>query len=311
MGKDTGIEWADHTFNPWWGCDEVSPGCANCYAKAWAKRTGFEVWGKEEPRREFGDDHWQLPFTWHREAIAKGTRPLVFCASMADVFDPHPTAAKLRPRVWETIEATPRLVWILVTKRPQLAAGMVPERWMREGWPRNVWLLATAEDQRHLEERAPVILGLPVALAGLSCEPLLGPVDLEPYLGACTCSVEAEEGAGTHAASCPATRPRLGWVILGGESAGLKKVRETHVENIRAGLRACQDAGVPAFVKQLGSLAVEGEVEANVQLELVPGTTRRPSLPIVQTEHPKGGNPLEWSPDLRVREWPEPAPVAA
>jgi len=58
MGETTGISWTDHTFNPWWGCTKVSPGCDNCYAEAFDKRVGGEHWGKGVPRREFGDKHW-------------------------------------------------------------------------------------------------------------------------------------------------------------------------------------------------------------------------------------------------------------
>lgn len=50
MGKDSKIQWTDDTFNPWWGCEKVSPACAHCYAESWAKRTGHEVWGRGVPR---------------------------------------------------------------------------------------------------------------------------------------------------------------------------------------------------------------------------------------------------------------------
>ena len=61
MGEQTGIEWTDHTFNPWWGCVRVSPACQHCYAETIAKRTGNAVWGVDAPRRFFGDKHWQEP----------------------------------------------------------------------------------------------------------------------------------------------------------------------------------------------------------------------------------------------------------
>jgi len=87
MAKDSKIEWTHHTFNPWWGCAKVSPACTHCYAEAWAKRVGSAVWGKEAPRRFFGETHWKEPLRWQREALAEGTRKRVFCASMADVFE--------------------------------------------------------------------------------------------------------------------------------------------------------------------------------------------------------------------------------
>src|SRR5436190_1923297 len=58
MAKNSSIEWTHHTFNPWWGCAKVSPACAHCYAEAWAKRVGQNVWGGSADRRFFGDKHW-------------------------------------------------------------------------------------------------------------------------------------------------------------------------------------------------------------------------------------------------------------
>ena len=63
MGDTTAISWADATFNPWWGCVEVSPACDHCYARDFAARTWPGLWGAEAPRRFFGDKHWNEPFT--------------------------------------------------------------------------------------------------------------------------------------------------------------------------------------------------------------------------------------------------------
>lgn len=57
MGETTGIAWCHHTFNPWWGCVEVSPACDHCYARTEAIRFGHRVWGKVTTRRFFGDQH--------------------------------------------------------------------------------------------------------------------------------------------------------------------------------------------------------------------------------------------------------------
>ena len=72
MGKETGISWTDHTFNPWWGCTKVSPGCDNCYAEAFDKRVGGSHWGKGQPRRTFTDKHWNEPLAWNRAAEKAG-----------------------------------------------------------------------------------------------------------------------------------------------------------------------------------------------------------------------------------------------
>ena len=64
MGRDSAIEWTGHTFNPWWGCTKVSPACDHCYAETWARRTGFDVWGADAPRRYLSDDYWSQPLLW-------------------------------------------------------------------------------------------------------------------------------------------------------------------------------------------------------------------------------------------------------
>ena len=105
MGETTAIGWTDHTFNPWWGCERVSPGCQHCYAERFAKRTGNDVWGRTAPRRFFGPKHWAEPERWNAAALRDGLPAFVFCASMADVFEDRRdldgeirTPAELMPR---------------------------------------------------------------------------------------------------------------------------------------------------------------------------------------------------------------------
>lgn len=118
MSQDTGIEWCHHTFNPWWGCQKISPGCLNCYADREATRHGFAgQFAAAAPHREFGDAHWKEPLKWARVAARDGIRRRAFCASMADVGEDHPIAEANRPRLWQLIEATPELDWMLLTKR--------------------------------------------------------------------------------------------------------------------------------------------------------------------------------------------------
>src|ERR1700719_3859010 len=142
MAQNSSIEWTDHTFHPWWGCSKVSPACDNCYAELWAKRMGQQVWGNAAPRRFFSDAHWNEPLTWNDDADAAGQRKRVFCASMADVFERRAELNPQRTRLWQLIEETPSLDWLLLTKRPQNIAKMVP--WDRE-WPTNLWRGTTVE----------------------------------------------------------------------------------------------------------------------------------------------------------------------
>ena len=118
MGKNSSIEWTDHTFNPWWGCARVSPGCNNCYAEAWARRVGENIWGAKQDRRVFGEKHWGEPLKWNAEAQEQELRRRVFCASMADVFELRSDLDPWRDRLWALIDQTPWLDWLLLTKRP-------------------------------------------------------------------------------------------------------------------------------------------------------------------------------------------------
>ncbi|MCP5018382.1 MAG: DUF5131 family protein, partial [Ketobacter sp.] len=89
MAENSKIEWCDHTFNPWAGCQPVSPACDHCYAEADTKRYGYVQWGPKADRRRTGAGTWEKPLKWNREAEEKGIRYRVFCASWADVFDNH------------------------------------------------------------------------------------------------------------------------------------------------------------------------------------------------------------------------------
>ena len=186
MGEKTEISWCDATFNPWWGCIKVSEGCEHCYAETFAKRTGHSIWGPAATtqRRTFGDKHWQEPLKWHAEAAKAGERRRVFCASMADVFEAHPQLHTERALLWTLIGQTPALDWLLLTKRPENIADMVPSWWRTFGsWPDNVWLGTTVENQGAAEKRIPILLSIPARVRFLSCEPLLGELDLSEWIG--------------------------------------------------------------------------------------------------------------------------------
>ena len=227
MGTKTDIEWTDHTFNPWWGCLEVSPGCDHCYARELARRFGRQVWGPPHrtTRMVTSAAYWRQPLAWNRAAAAEGRRHRVFCASMADVFEYHPQLDAVRARLWELIAATPWLDWQLLTKRPMHIRRMLPSAWLEA--PRaNVWLGTSVEDQPRAELRIPHLVGVPARVRFLSCEPLLGPVDLEPWLG------------------------ELHWVITGGESG--PHARPCDPAWVRSLRDQCQSADVALFHKQWG-----------------------------------------------------------
>jgi protein gp37 len=155
MTDITAIEWTDHTFNPWWGCSRVSPACRFCYADRDAQRYGHQVWRRHRPRRMLSEANWQRPLRWNRDAQRARVPAKVFCASMADVFEDHPDVAAPRERLWGLIEATPWLIWQLLTKRLENISPMVP--WGSE-WPPHVWVGTSVENQRYADERIPVLV---------------------------------------------------------------------------------------------------------------------------------------------------------
>lgn len=264
MSKDSKIEWCHHTFNPWWGCIEVSPACDNCYARTFATRTGHKVWGAagETDRRFFADKHWAEPLKWHQTARDAGERHRVFCASMADVFEQNEALDPHRERLWRTIELTTSLDWLLLTKRPQNIRRMVPPSWLEN--PRhNVWYGTTVENQHYADQRIPILLDVPAAVRFLSMEPLLGPVNLlndaqivGNTLDAGTPSywLTGRPGWGV---SNPTTntRPleiggRIDWVITGGESGhGARPAPPDWYRSLRD---QCITAGVAFHFKQWG-----------------------------------------------------------
>lgn len=251
MGASTAIAWTDHTFNPWWGCARVSPGCNHCYAETFAKRTGHDLWGKGGERRFFGDKHWAEPIRWNRQAEADGRRHRVFCASMADVFEKRADLTEHRERLFRLIEDTPWLDWQLLTKRPENIARLAPDRW-NAGFPENVWIGTTVEDQQRAQQRIPVLLAVPVATRFLSCEPLLGPVDLSRWLGLEWSEIGECWGIDMFSWLQGEWGPARGisWVIVGGESG--PHHRPLDLDHARTLRDQCLAADVPFFFKQVG-----------------------------------------------------------
>jgi len=190
---------------------------------------GHQLWGTKAPRRFFGDKHWQEPLRWNDEAGLTNTRERVFCASMADVFERRADLNKERARLWLLIEATPNLDWLLLTKRPQNIERLVP--W-RDNWPTNVWLGASVENQTVAEKRLPFLLRNAAAVRFLSCEPLLGHLNLRPWF----------KRRGLHP---------IDWIIAGGESGG--NSRPMHPDWVVDLSNQCEEFKVPFHFKQWGN----------------------------------------------------------
>jgi protein gp37 len=260
MGAKTNIEWCDHTFNPWEGCQKVGPGCDHCYAERRNARfhRGQAVnWGPAAPRSRTSNGYWKNPERWQRQAAAfmaeHGRRQRVFCASLADVFD-NQVPSEWRDDLWSLIQATPDLDWLLLTKRIGNVGNMLPVPFNFAKYFPNVWIGATITSQAEADRDIRKLLALPVRVRFLSMEPLLGPVNL-------TC-IPVGGGHGHHEFDPIITGnvlhrpvssdPSVHWVIVGGESG--KGARPMHPDWARSLRDQCADAGVPFLFKQWGSL---------------------------------------------------------
>lgn len=240
MGKFSAIEWTDHTFNPWWGCVKVSPGCKHCYAETLSNRWGHDIWGPNTSRRMFGEIHWNKPRHWNAEAKKKGLRYKVFCGSMCDVFEIHPDLSDARLRLWALIEDTPHLDWLLLTKRPENITAMIPAAWHLDPLP-HVWMGTSVEDQKRADERLPILRNLPARVRWLSAEPLVGPITFRSL-------------------------HKIDWVIVGGESG--PECRPMELGWARDIRRHCHLAEVAFFMKQLGGYPDKGKGLNSFPLDL-------------------------------------------
>ncbi len=233
MGDTTHISWADMTMNWWIGCTKVSDACTGCYAEHLMDTRHHRVtWGKPGQAGTLSltsEANRRKPLMWNRKAAAAGTRPFVFCSSLSDVFDKN-ALKEWRRELFATIRATPNLVWLLLTKRPQNMIEMTQEA---GGLPPNAALGTTVEDQIRANLNVPHLCEAKMALnplfTFLSCEPLLG----EIYLRA----MEVKAGRfnflrESHTMFDPLhpTAPwKIGWIITGGETdQGAHKARPTH-----------------------------------------------------------------------------------
>ena len=243
MGDQTGIHWTDASWNPITGCAKVSQGCKHCYAETVAQR----YWARQYPPREDGSPRQFTDVQLHRDRLdmpLRWKRPRrIFVNSMSDLFHPD-VPDDFITSVFVTMAYADRHTFQVLTKRPERMAQLLREdsfqeqiTWFEndgggEGhlpWPLpNVWLGTSIERQQEADQRIPHLLRTPAAVRFLSCEPLLGPIDLTlvPFVY---------------------TAP-LHWVIVGGESG--PHHRPMDVEWARALRDQCQWAGKAFFFKQ-------------------------------------------------------------
>lgn len=267
MAETTNIEWADRTWSPWIGCTKVSPACDGCYAEhLMDTRMGRVEWGPHGERSRTSAGYWRKPLAWDRDARAAGKAITVF-PSLCDPFDNRADPA-VRREWFDLIRATPNLTWLLLTKRPQNAIEMAEAA---GGLPGNVALGATCEDQKRANANVPALLvakhTLGAKIVFLSCEPLLGPIDLTSistmwFRGAEVLNGLTGELSGMFGDPCRTRLPGLAWIITGGETdQGQHKARPTNPQWFRDIRDQCAAAGVPYLHKQNGEWVSVSEVE--------------------------------------------------
>ena len=245
-------------------------------------------WGPKGARAIASESYWRQPLTWNRQAAKLNERRRVFCASLADVFEDREELVTWRRGLFDLIQATPHLDWLVLTKRPENVLRMMAEAGLYAAanpnlpCPQpNLWLGTSVEDQETADRRIPELLKVPAAVRFLSVEPLLESVDLSPWLAPTTLPLPEPPGD-----------PLIDWVIVGGE--GGKGARPCFAGWIASIVEQCQAASVPVFVKQWGGNPWDAWQHR-------PGDIEKRQ---VKLRHPKGGEPSEWPIDLRVREFP-------
>lgn len=292
MADGTKIEWTDATWNPITGCAVVSPGCTNCYAMKLAgtrlqhhpSRAGLTQPSKAGPvwngKVRFNQDWLDQPLHWKRPRM-------IFVCAHGDLFAEN-VHDEWIDKVFAVMALAPQHTFQVLTKRPERMREYLRGRDAENGFPMpplwhigmtrddpswqdtmdwplpNVWLGVSVEDQTRADERIPILLDTPAAVRWISAEPLLGPIDILPYLFIYTHEDEVHLDLGVpflpfrHPATTPAadiSSPRLDWVVAGGESG--QGARPMHPDWVRSLRDQCADAGVAFHFKQWGEFAAD------------------------------------------------------
>jgi protein gp37 len=241
----TTIEWTDKTWNPTTGCNKVSPGCKHCYAETITKRfhtnfpNGFRFTMHPERLNE--------PLKWRKPSR-------VFVNSMSDLFHENMPISFLT-QIFEVMQKADQHVFQILTKRHVRLVELAPLL----PWPDNVWMGVSVENQKYAH-RVDYLREVPAKVRFLSCEPLLGPLELDL--------------TGIH------------WVITGGESGPKHRpIKEEWVRSIRD---QCEIARVAFFHKQWGGVRpksngrlLDGELHDAMPDLWVEPIPQRVELPLV------------------------------
>jgi protein gp37 len=164
MSSNTGIEWCDRTWNPVTGCNKVSPGCTHCYAEALTKRfhanfpNGFDV--------TLHYDRITQPYKWKKPSR-------IFVNSMSDLFHEDVSLEFLK-QVFDVMRETPHHIYQILTKRDKRLVELASQL----EWSDNIWMGVSVENQNYVH-RVDHLRQVNAKVRFLSCEPLLGPLQLD------------------------------------------------------------------------------------------------------------------------------------
>ena len=224
----TKISWTEYSWNPVSGCTEVSPGCDNCYARVQAERyrggkafpNGFDITLRPHKLRE--------PEKWHPSRI--------FVNSMSDLFH-RDIPDEFLYQIWQTMLDVDKHIYQVLTKRPHRMAHKIETLGLETA--SHIYLGTSTENQEFFDNRIPVLLSIGgKSPKWVSCEPLLGPIDLSPYLKGSYNPINGGEstqgGSGLPVCSCkdnsnrqsrermertPQSRERHGQISTGSDNA--------------------------------------------------------------------------------------------
>jgi len=283
MADKTGIEWTDATWNPTTGCDRVSDGCDNCYALTLAgrlKAMGSAKYQTDGDPRTSGPGFGIAEHATTLDQPLRWTKPrMIFVNSMSDLFHDGVSDAFIA-EVFSVMARAPRHTFQVLTKRHGRMRSLLNRPSFRDNlahlapWPLpNVWLGVSVEDQKRADLRVPALLDTPAAVRWLSCEPLLGPVDLgigDPHRGhdsddvnghphpriCLTCSTDDHEVE--YFRRDQSANPGIDWLVVGGESGGAH-VRPMDVAWARSLRDQCAAVELPFLFKQWGHHDAAGQ----------------------------------------------------
>ncbi len=352
MSDKSEIQWTDATWNPTTGCTRVSPGCAHCYIERtppfrihhrrfdrkghiplelhWERLEQPLHWTK--PRSIFVNSlsdlfHVDVPDElisrvfatmalahWHRFQVLTKRDERMHALITSDDF-----RASVNVDIAVMLEDLPeegaprRLRWDPLERRTDDARATAPDVEDDAHWPLpNVHLGVSTENQRFLRQRLTTLLRTPAAVRFISAEPLLGPLDLSPWIAGNPDCPKGDPDCTSNDGEChdACERPGLHWVIVGGESG--KGARTFDITWARQIVHQCQDAGIPVFMKQLGSRPIRSRVDlatyTPAAIECEHGHDVCPACDAgtfpLELRDSKGGDPKEWPSGLNVREMP-------